>query len=68
MSRGRGTPAARLRAQAHAKHGYYCTCGKAMYGNGARAQHLNMHKRLEDGHHYITHSAWLEARAKEQKP
>lgn len=49
----------RTRAQAHAKHAHYCTCGKTVHGNGARAQHRAMHARLADGHKYMTYTEYL---------
>ena len=48
------------RAKAHAKHGYFCSCGRAVFGNGARAQHFGMHERRGDGHREITHTAFRE--------
>jgi hypothetical protein len=27
-------------AQAHARHAYFCKCGKVVHGNGARAMHF----------------------------
>jgi hypothetical protein len=60
----------RLKAQAHAKHRYYCTCGVAVSGNGGKAQHKGMHIRLADGHHYLSFSAYLSTRreAERNKP
>lgn len=52
----------RQRAQAHAKHGYHCTCGRYIAGNGGKYQHAQMHKRRNDGHHYMTTSEYLRRR------
>jgi hypothetical protein len=42
------------RAQAHAKHGKFCSCGRIVHGNGAIYQHREMHRRASDGHKYVT--------------
>lgn len=49
------------RAQAHAKHGFFCTCGRIVHGNGGKAQHKYMHEQAGDGHRYMT-SAGFQAR------
>ena len=49
----------REKAQAHAKHAYFCSCGYVVHGNGARAKHRDMHKRKDDGHSYWSHTAWI---------
>lgn len=41
------------RAQAHAKHIYYCSCGKVVSGNGGKASHEYMHERRGDLHSWI---------------
>ncbi len=48
----------RHRAQAHAKHAHYCSCGKIVRGN-AKANHKAMHARRADSHHWILADAWL---------
>jgi asparagine synthetase B (glutamine-hydrolysing) len=51
----------RLRMRrAHTKHKGYCTCGKIVCGNGGLYNHREMHKRKNDGHYFMTYSAWLE--------
>lgn len=51
----------RLRMRtAHAKHAWFCTCGKVVRGNGGRANHVWMHERREDGHYGITQTAYYE--------
>lgn len=52
----------RARAQAHAKHAYFCTCGRVVHGNGAKYTHAAMHKRRNDGHGYVVRERWREAR------
>lgn len=42
------------RAKAHARHAYFCSCGKIVHGNGAKAQHKAMHQRDLDGHRWVT--------------
>jgi hypothetical protein len=49
----------RERAAAHAKHPHYCSCGKVVWGNGAKAQHRLAHARRADGHRYVMREAWL---------
>lgn len=44
----------------HARHAYYCSCGKIVHGNGGRASHADMHERREDGHRFITSRAYDE--------
>ncbi len=39
---------ARAKAQAHAKHAYFCSCGKIVRGNGGKASHAYMHERRGD--------------------
>lgn len=46
--------------RAHVKNKGYCTCGKVVRGNGGIHNHREMHKRLADGHYYMTYSAWLD--------
>jgi hypothetical protein len=48
----------RQRASAHAKHPYYCSCGKIVFGNGGKAGHAYMHERRTDGHRWIGQSQW----------
>lgn len=48
------------RAQAHARHGFYCSCGKIVHGNGAKHMHREMHRRHGDGHRYISMTAYRE--------
>ena len=42
------------RAKAHAKHPYFCSCGKVVHGNGAKAMHFyiggDRWKGRRDGH------------------
>lgn len=47
------------RAQAHAKHGFFCSCGRIVHGNGGKAQHAYMHEQASDGHRWMMRSAWL---------
>jgi hypothetical protein len=47
-------------ARAHAKRASYCTCGKVVHGNGGSHMHRAMHKRKDDGHYYMTYSAWCD--------
>jgi hypothetical protein len=49
--------------RAHASRVTYCTCGKLPRGNGGRAAHAAMHKRLGDGHYGMTYSTWCDAKA-----
>ena len=44
----------RDRARAHAKHSHYCSCGKIVRGNGAKAAHAAMHKRKQSGGKWLT--------------
>lgn len=46
------------RAKAHANHGYFCTCGRIVHGNGGRANHRDMHKRNDDGHRFTTREGY----------
>jgi hypothetical protein len=46
------------RAKAHAKRPYHCSCGKVVFGNGARAGHFAMHKRRADGHCRVGSEHW----------
>lgn len=48
------------RAQAHAKHGFFCSCGRIVHGNGGKAQHAYMHEQADDGHRYMIRRAWIE--------
>lgn len=54
----------RARAQAHAKHGYFCVCGKVVHGNGARAMHFfidgDRYAGHREGHKEIGHQAYLQ--------
>lgn len=50
--------AATRRAQAHAKHAFYCTCGKIVSGNGGKYNHRQMHERAGDTHCYITQTSF----------
>jgi len=43
----------------HAKHGFFCSCGKVVHGNGAKAMHHAMHARKQDGHRYVSRERWL---------
>jgi hypothetical protein len=42
----------------HTKHKGLCTCGAVVCGNGGKYQHREMHRRREDGHHYLTYSVF----------
>jgi hypothetical protein len=44
--------------RAHANHASFCSCGKIVHGNGATAMHRAMHKRRNDGHHYLVEDHW----------
>ena len=44
--------------RAHTKHQGYCTCGKVVSGNGGIFNHGQMHRRRDDGHRFMTYSAW----------
>jgi hypothetical protein len=44
--------------RAHAKHRSFCSCGKIVSGNGARASHKSMHARESDGHRYLIEDEW----------
>ena len=48
----------REKAQAHAKHAHFCSCGYVVHGNGAKAKHGAMHKRKVDGYHWWSRTAW----------
>lgn len=48
----------REKAQAHAKHSHFCSCGFVVAGNGARAAHGRMHQKRGDGHTWWTRTAW----------
>jgi hypothetical protein len=48
----------RDKARAHAKRQHFCTCGKIVRGNGAKAQHQAMHLRRDDSHRYVTEDYW----------
>lgn len=48
----------RSRAQAHAKHAHFCSCGRVVHGNGAKAAHRAMHARAGDGHHWCGSELW----------
>ena len=50
----------REKAQAHAKHAHFCSCGFVVHGNGAKAKHGRMHERKGDGHTWWTRTAWEE--------
>lgn len=51
---GRYTADGRRRSSmAHAKHGFFCSCGRIVHGNGAKASHRAMHERADDGHRYV---------------
>ena len=50
----------REKAQAHAKHAHFCSCGFVVHGNGAKAKHGEMHKCKGDGHHWWSRTAWEE--------
>lgn len=50
----------REKAQAHAKHAHFCSCGFVVHGNGAKAKHGEMHKRKGDDHHWWSRTAWEE--------
>lgn len=54
----------RRRAQAHAKHGYFCICGRLVHGNGARAMHFYVNgdrtAGYREGHRQITRTRYLE--------
>lgn len=47
------------RAKAHAKHAFFCSCGKIVHGNGAKAQHRGMHERKNDRHHWLTRDGYF---------
>lgn len=42
------------RAKAHARRGYFCSCGAIVHGNGGKHNHREMHRRVQDGHRYVT--------------
>jgi hypothetical protein len=48
----------RQRAQAHAKHPHYCSCGFIIHGNGAKWAHQSKHERAQDGHRWWTTTQW----------
>ena len=50
----------REKAQAHATHAYFCSCGYVIHGNGAKAAHRGKHLRANDGHSWWTRAAWEE--------
>jgi hypothetical protein len=50
----------RAMRRAHTKHKGFCTCGKVVSGNGAKAMHFAMHERRQDGHTFLTEDAWRE--------
>lgn len=45
---------AKGRSKAHAKLPHHCTCGKVVFGNGAKWAHGAAHCRRQDRHHYVT--------------
>ena len=51
------------RAQQHAKHGYFCECGRLVHGNGARAMHFyangDKSQGLREGHRLISRDSYL---------
>lgn len=47
------------RARAHARRSYCCSCGKVVWGNGAKAQHFTMHDRRDDGHGWISEEEYF---------
>jgi len=36
----------------------WCSCGKVVHGNGARAAHRKMHERKKDGHYGMIWHEW----------
>jgi hypothetical protein len=50
------------RAQAHAKHAYFCRCGRVVHGNGARAMHFyvggDRYAGRREGHREIGRDAY----------
>lgn len=48
----------RDKAQAHAKHAYFCSCGYVVHGNGAKAGHGRMHQQRADGHCWWSRADW----------
>lgn len=54
----------REKAQAHARHAYFCSCSIVVRGNGARAQHRARHERANDGHRYVSREVWESACAR----
>ena len=52
-------------AQAHAKHAYFCACGKVVHGNGARAMHFfisgDRDAGWRDGHREVSRTGVLRA-------
>lgn len=48
----------RQKAQAHARHAYYCSCGAVVHGNGACSSHRGKHARAGDGHRYVNREVW----------
>ena len=51
-------------AQAHARHAYFCRCGKVVHGNGARAMHFYIEgdrfMGRREGHSKISREAFFE--------
>jgi len=45
-------------AAAHAKRAHFCSCGKIVHGNGARAVHRAYHVNRQDGHTYLIEDAY----------
>lgn len=50
------------RAKAHAKHAYFCTCGRIVHGNGANAMHFfvggDRYAGRREGHGEISREAF----------
>lgn len=53
--------------RAHARRANYCTCGQTVHGNGGKAAHKAMHVRKNDGHHYMSYSAYQQRVAADAK-
>lgn len=62
---------ANQRAKAHAKHPYFCSCGKVVHGNGAKAMHFyvggDRWKGRRDGHVQVGRE-WFRRRFPDWRP
>lgn len=55
----------KARARAHAKHPYFCKCGRVVHGNGAKAMHFYIYDRgfkvgYREGHAQVTREQYFE--------